>query len=690
MNNRITAGNQTTRDVASAQARGRFAHLLLSLLMLAGFAVSAGPAQAAQSLTLQHIGYHTLPGDRVQVILQLSGPAPKPTSFNVDHPARIALDLPGVGLAVSKRSQQIGVGVAQSVRAVAADNRTRVVLDLVQMVPYAIQTQGNDVVVTLGNAVSATATESGGSQAGSIKSINFHRGPHGGGLVTVKLSNPSASVNVKQQGKQIVAEFLDTKLPARLSRRLDVTDFATPVSTVDTVAHGNRVRMVIATTQDFEQFAYQTGDTFTIDVKPVTEAEKKAHAQKYTGQRLSLNFQNISVRAVLQLLADFTGMNLVASDSVQGNITLRLKDVPWDQALDIILKAKGLGMRKIGNVMMIAPAEELAAREKQELQAQNQIQKLAPLVSATIQVNYAKAADLAKLIKSDKNSLLSDRGSVTVDDRTNKLLVRDTADNIAQIRQMVAQLDVPVKQVLIQSRIVLATNDFQKELGVTFSGSSNPNGTSGMVKGADNNGTFNVSLPVTNQAATAGTLGIATTFLPGGAQLALQISAAQAEGLSQTISSPRVVTANQKKATIEQGVEIPYQQASSSGATSVSFKKAVLSLEVTPQITPDDRVIMDLTVNDDNPDYANAVLGEPPINTQKVTTQVLVDNGATVVLGGIYVRDKTHQVDRIPFFGDLPVVGALFRHKYNQDNKKELLIFVTPKILKQGMVVQQP
>lgn len=682
-------------------------------VMLCLSAMCVGSVWAADApLALQGIVHSTLPGDRVELQLKLNGPAPEPMTFAIDNPARIALDLANTKSQLQSKTSLIGVGVVRSVTAVEAGGRTRVVVNLTHPVSYQTRVEGDSIYVTLGTgagpATSAPPTSAGTTGTGravgnSIRNVDFRRGEKGDGQIIVTLSDPNAAVDMEKRGNQIIVKFQNSSVPDELQRRLDVTDFATPVKTVDTFGEGTSVRMVIAASGEFDDIAYQTDDRFTIDIKPIVKEQEEAKAKKkeqYTGERLSLNFQNIEVRAVLQLLADFTGLNMVTSDSVKGNLTLRLKNVPWDQALDIILKAKGLGMRRDGNVVMVAPAAEIAAREKLELEASKQIQQLAPLRSESIQVNYAKAAEIAKLLKAKGNSLLSDRGNISVDDRTNKLLVQDTQENLDAIAALVNELDVPVRQVLIESRIVLASNNFSKELGVKFGVSRNDiSGNRQIAVSGDNNATtqilngdtltapdrLNVNLPVTTLASTAGTVGLALAKLPFGTLLELELSAAQAEGRTEIISSPRVITSNQKEATIEQGAEIPYQQATSSGATNVSFKKAVLSLKVTPQITPDDRIIMDLEVNKDSPDFANQVLGVPPINTQKVTTQVLVDNGETVVLGGVYQQTKSHQINRVPFFGDLPVVGALFRHRFSQDDKSELLIFVTPKIVKEKL-----
>ncbi len=670
---------------------------------------------SAAAADLTGISYTSLPGDKVQVKLELSeAPAGEPLSFTIDNPARIALDFPGTHLNVPSRNETIGVGVAHSVAAVEAGGRTRVVLNLVRMVPYDVKVEGDAVYVTLesaGAADVAMATASGKSMgatasatAASLESIDFRRADNGAGRVIVKLSDPSINVNMREEGGRILVDFINTRLPENLNRRLDVVDFATPVKEIDTTAQGNGVHMVITPTGDYEQLAYQTDELLTIEVKPLTKEEVAARKKKeFSGERLSLNFQNIEVRAVLQLIADFTGLNLVASDTVTGNVTLRLKNVPWDQAMDIILKSKGLAMRRAGNVIMVAPQEEIAAREKLELESQKQIAELAPLKTEFIQINYAKASDLSSLIKAEKNNLLSERGNISLDERTNTLLVQDTADKLAEIRKLIEKLDIPVRQVMIESRIVIANDDFSKDLGVRFGYSQKSSQATqgrghlfstigGRVPGdvnfggntsfnTNNNENYIVDLPV---AGPAGALGFAVGKI-GSYLLQLELTALQKEGRGEVISSPRVITANQKEAVIEQGTEIPYQEASSSGATSVSFKKAVLSLRVTPHITPDDRIIMDLNVNKDA--VGTLFAGIPSIDTQNVDTQVLVDNGETVVLGGVYTQEKRDDSSRVPFFGDLPYVGFLFKNTQHSKTKKELLIFVTPKILKEGVAL---
>ncbi|MFA5625992.1 MAG: type IV pilus secretin PilQ [Thiohalomonadaceae bacterium] len=706
------AGETQMRGIVAA---GRVMAALVSLAFLVTGVANADP------LLLDDVSHSSLPGDRVQIRFELSADAPEATAFTTDNPARIAIDLPGVALGDVRKSQNIGLGVVRGVQTIEAGGRSRVVINLVRLVPYQIKSDGNAVVIIIGAGDEAIATANDSSSstekiskkpAGNkqLNNVDFRRGEHGEGRVIVDLSSSSIVADISEEAGKVVVEFLSTTLPEQLERRLNVLDFATPVATIDTFTRGNNARMEIAATGKYQHLAYQSGRTLVIEVLPVSLADAEAvkkEKEQYVGEKLSLIFQDIEVRAVLQLLADFTGMNLVTSDSVGGNITLRLKNVPWDQALDIILKARGLGIRQTGNIMMVAPNDELSAREKVELEAQQQLRELAPLYNDNIQINYAKAGELAALIKSEDNSLLSERGSITIDERTNMLLLKDTAENLQAIRKLVKELDIAVRQVMIDSRIVLAKDDFNKELGARFGvtdiSNNNPLKTPSSTITSGNLGAttqiidggggapsdrYNVNLPVSNMATgAAGTIGLALARLPLGTLVELELSAAQAEGKSEVVSSPRVITSNQKEAIIEQGVEIPYQSSSGNTGTTVNFKKAVLRLKVTPQITPDDRIIMDLQVNKDSPDYARAVLGQPPINTQNVTTQVLVDNGETIVLGGVYEQSKQNSVNRVPFFSDIPLLGVLFRNTYNSDEKSELLIFVTPKIVKDSMSI---
>lgn len=680
----------------------------------------------SHAATLDDITYSSLPGDRVQLDIKLSEPLQgEPLNFTIDNPARIVLDFPDTSLNIAEKNKSIGIGVAHSVSTVEAAGRTRVVLNLVKPVSYDMQVEGDTVKLILAAAadvassstapaaVSSGAARSGAASDSQIENIDFRRGEAGEGRIIVTLSDPSTGVNLGQEGGNVVVDFTDTNLPEELNRRLDVLDFATPVKEIDTSPTANGARMVITTaTQEYDHLAYQSDNQLTIEFKPLTKQEQEA-AQKqkfgYTGERLSLNFQDIEVRAVLQLIADFTGLNMVASDTVTGNVTLRLKNVPWDQALDIILKSKGLGMRKDDNVILVAPQEEIAAREKLELEANKQIEELAPLQTEFLQVNYAKAEQLAALIKAEANNLLSDRGNVSIDSRTNTLIIQDVAASLESIRSMIAKLDIPVRQVLIESRIINAAESFSKDLGVQFGYSKatrdapaeaalgGEGEAGGFIGGGQegitdfgevtsfNNGSEENLMVTLPAAAPTGALSLAYGII-GSYLLQLELSAALAEGRGEDIASPKVITANQREAVIESGVEIPYQEASSSGATTVTFKKAVLSLRVTPQITPDDRVLLDLEVNQDTRG-APEVLGVPPINTRNVSTQVLVDNGETVVLGGVYSQSANNTVDRIPFFGDLPYVGFLFKRTSEDKTKSELLIFVTPKILKENLQI---
>ena len=690
------------------------------LIAAAALACSWCMAGTASAGTLDAISHSSLPGERVQIRVQLSEPvAGDPLSFTIDNPARIALDLPATTIALPDRTQTIGVGSAQSVTAVEAEDRTRVVVNLAQLVPYEVATSENTITITLDSAPAnletatvESATMPGSAMGASISDIDFRRGAGGEAQIIVDLTDPDVGINITQQGEDVVIDFAETALPEALDRKLDVGDFATPAREIDTFPRGNGTRMVIRPTGLYEHLAYQSDNIFTVELRELTPAEEEQLRKEkftYTGERLSLNFQNIEVRAVLQLIADFTEKNLVASDTVGGNVTLRLKNVPWDQALDIILKSRGLGKREVDNVMMIAPQEELAAREKLELESQKQIEELAPLRTEFMQVNYAKAADIAVLIKADANNLLTERGNVTVDERTNTLLIQETGDKLAELRSVIEALDVPVRQVLIESRIVIANEDFSKDLGVRFGFSHINNGKVEEQQAADpfGRGPFQSALgggrpgDITYEGVTTYNTDGAENYIVdlaaagapfnlkyavgkiGSYFLQLELTALQAEGRGEVIARPSVITANQHEATIESGTEVPFLEASSSGATAVSFKKAVLSLTVTPQITPDDRIIMDLAVNKDS--VGQVFSGIPSIDTQQVATQVLVDNGDTVVLGGIYESTTRDDKTSVPFLGELPYLGRLFRRTQNATTKQELLVFVTPKILNENL-----
>ncbi len=684
---------------------------------LAGICLLAISDAGARALV--GLDYSVMTGNTVQVVFTFDEAAVEPRTFTIDEPARIALDFGETGNKLQQRNLLVGIGAIQSIISASSQKRTRVVLNLSQKTDYTTSVSGNQVILTLAGGDEVTAvisaaegdaqqSDSGGASIKPVSSvvkgvtnIDFKRGPNGEGRVIVDLTSTAISTDVWRENNVVNVELIGAQLPKELQRRMDVSDFATPIGFIDSIQDGANIRLTISSEGDFEHLAYQTDRIYTIEVAPISkEEEEKKRKEKFgfTGERLSLNFQDIEVRSVLQLLADFTGLNLVVSDSVVGNLTLRLKNVPWDQAMDIILKTKGLDKRKAGNVILIAPTDEIAAREKLELEARKQVEELERLRTEFIKVNYAKAADMAALLKQADNAILSPRGSVSVDERTNTLLVKDTNSSLNSVRLLLVELDIPVRQVLIESRVVIANDDFSKELGVRFGVSRDTGGdqtsgdaayTSGTLAGVkqlanneplDTLNSLNVNLPVQNP---AGSFALALAKLPLGTLLEMELSAAQIEGRGEVVSSPRVITADSHTARIEQGVEIPYLELSDGDAT-LKFRKAVLSLEVTPQITPDDRVIMDLDVHKDNVgeliSYGGG-LSAPSIDTREVQSQLLVDNGQTVVLGGIYETEKTNQVTRVPFFSDLPFVGVLFKSTIEVDDRTELLIFVTPKIL---------
>jgi type IV pilus assembly protein PilQ len=703
-----------------------------ALVALAGLAALLAQSAFAQVATrLEKIEVNPQPGEQLEVKLVLDGPAPQPVTFTIDNPARLSVDLPGTVLALPSRRIDVNSGGVDTIVAAEASGRSRLVFNLDQLRPYQTRVSGNAIYVTVGRggsfaqAAPTSAAAPGASRpatatsAAAIDKVDFRRGADGAGRILVSTSDPRVQASLKQEGGRIVVDFPNTTLPDAYAKRFDVVDFATPVSSFDVTRTANGTRIVVAAAGDFEQLAYQSDRDYVLEVRPRPKvAVVDPSKREYKGERLTLNFQDIETRAVLQLLAETSGQNIVVSDTVQGNVTLRLQNVPWDQAMDIVLRTKGLDKRQEGNVIFVAPTDELQAREKQMLESQKAITELSPVRTEYLQVNYAKASDLAGLIQSKgKSSLLSDRGSVTVDERTNTLLLADTAERLADIRRLVSTLDIPVKQVLIEARIVIVNDTFSRELGVKFgsafvgnygsddglmwvgnnglnSATGNrgpiisPNGPGGV--GVDGNSVatgpapdrYLVNLPIANPA-----LKLAMTLLDSDYVVDLEITAAQREGRGEVISAPRVITANGQEAYIEQGREIPYQESASSGATTTQFKKAVLSLTVTPQITPDDRLILDLKVTKDSvgqfvPSATGGLV--PSIDTREITTQVLVNDGQTVVLGGILETDNRDDVTKVPFLGDVPGLGVLFRSKSKREEKNELLIFVTPKILREG------
>jgi len=694
---------------------------LMAMLLLGLSVAQVNAEEAVVENSLEAVDVSSLPGNRVQIKFSMSSPAAEPLSFTIDNPARIAMDFAATSNNLAQRTTQVGVGAARSISAVEARGRTRVVLNLLRLVPYETRVEGNNVYVILDSTGAAMSVASPPvdkdptvftsreiSASHSIKSVDFRRGEEGEARIMVTLSDAGTSVNIQEQGGKLALDFIDSSIAKELEQRLDVVDFATPVTMIDTFRQGGNVRVVISAKDKFDHMAYQSGDLLTVEIKKSVEPtledlRRQGDEGGFVGERLSLNFQNIEVRAVLQLIADFTEMNLVTSDTVAGSVTLRLQNVPWDQALDIILKTKGLGVRKTGNLLFIAPSQEIADREKSELEASQQIKELEPLYSEMLQINYAKADEIAAMLKGEKNSLLSARGNVTIDPRTNTLLIQDTAASLEEIHRLISRLDIAVRQVLIEARLVIANSSYNKDIGSRFGVSrdtlgANTTGSgsqfSGSLGATDeliNNdtltapGRLNVNLPATPETGSAAAFAMSFVKLPFGTNVDLELSAMVAEGQGEVVSSPRLITANQKEAYIEQGVEIAYQESTEGGAATTSFKKAVLSLTVTPQITPDDRVIMDLQIKKDS--VGDIYDGVPSINTREIQTQVLVENGETVVLGGVYEEATNDSTSKVPFLGDLPLIGALFRSTTKRDSKEELLVFITPKIIKEGLSI---
>jgi len=691
-------------------------HILSAVLhafvvWLAGLGVAAAQANSIEAFDVTQQGG--------KVVLRITTKEPLravPPSFTVANPARIAFDFAGTANALGRSSQDIAQGELRSMNLVQAPDKTRLVLNLRRPVAHEVALDGRSVVVTLSPAAApagdkvAHFAEGRGDAKHAIRDIDFRRGPTGEGRVVVDLSDTATGIDIRQQGQNIIVDFLKTALPENLRRRLDVVDFATPVQTVSTFQQGENVRMVIEPRGQWDHNAYQSDTQFVVEVKPV-QPDATPKKGQYVGEKLSLNFQNVEVRAVLNVLADFTDLNIITSDSVGGNITLRLKDVPWDQAMDIILQTRGLDSRRNGNVIWIAPRDELATREKLALEAAQQINDLEQTRTEAFQMNYQKAADVAKLLSDRSQPILSKRGSAVVDERTNTLFVQDTPTRLEEVRRLLAKIDIPVRQVMIEARIVEASDTFSKNLGVRMGllefgpsgrhvggGIRGPNIGSelvntgqalGLVEGdpvINENGLF-TNLPAAGlNAFNAGQISFILFNSALSRFLNLELSALEADGKGKIISSPRVLTADQVEAVIEQGTEIPYQQATSSGATSVSFRKANLALKVKPQITPDGNVIMTLDVNKDAPG-ATTPAGVQ-ISTKHVKTEVLVENGGTVVIGGIFEQTERTDVTQVPFFGDLPVIGALFRNNSTTSQKTELLIFVTPRIVNERVTVR--
>jgi len=711
------------KNMQEIQIMGKLRARVLVLAVL----FSASGVAFAQN-AIQSINSTQQAGSEV-VRIELSEPlSAVPSGFTVQTPPRIALDLPNVGNAMGRSNIEINQGNLRSVNVAQAGDRTRLVLNLKQAANYRAQIQGKVLLVVMDSSSSPSApsaaaaepvhfAESLNQSSLALKGIDFRRGQDGSGRVVVDLPNNQVGVDIRQQGQSLVVEFLRSSLPENLRRRLDVTDFGTPVQSVSTFQNGDRVRMVVEPRGAWEHSAYQTDNQFVLEVRvQKTDPNKLVQGPGYAGEKLSLNFQNIEVRALLQVIADFTNFNVVTSDTVTGNVTLRLKDVPWDQALDIILQAKGLGLRKSGNVILIAPKDELAAKEKVDLEAKAQIANLEPVRTQSFQLNYTKAEDVAKGLSGQgggggggtSSRILSTRGSVISESRTNQLFVSDIPSKLEEIQAMIAKIDIPVRQVLIEARIVEASDTFGRSLGVKL-GSTDLRGLNGGVAGypvgGGNNVTvggsmnaiglqtgqvsgttipFNdsqfVSLPAVGQNNySAATFAVSLFSAAANRFLNLEISALEADGKGKIVSSPRVITADQVKALIEQGEELPYQTATSSGATALQFRKANLKLEVTPQITPEGNVILDVDVNKDS--VGRSTAAGFAIDTKHVRTQVLVENGGTVVIGGIFTQSERDDVTKVPFLGDIPYLGNLFKTKTRSTAKTELLVFITPKVV---------
>jgi len=696
----------------------KFMTRVSGLVTAAGFALMTTTALAQNSIESVNVSGQQGGTTLLRVTLK-NVPVAAPASFSVNNPPRIAFDFLETTNGSGKNMQEIGEGDVRRINIVQAGNRSRIVLETARPLSYDAKIEGNTILITLSGAASASASSAApaqtfaqaqpGDSKHSLRDIDFRRGRAGEGRVVVDLSDKQVGIDLRTQGRSLIVDFLNTAVPKNLERRLDVVDFGTPVDTIETFTQGNNTRMVITPRGAWEHSAYQTDNRFILEVKKVADDANRLVQPGFVGEKLSLNFQNVEVRAVLQVIADFTGLNVITSDTVGGSLTLRLKDVPWDQALDIILQSKGLDMRKTGNVVWIAPRDELATREKLALEARAQISDLEPLRTESMQVNYQKAAEFQKLLSDPAQKILSKRGSAVVDVRTNTVFVQDTPSRLEEIRKLLKQIDIPVRQVMIESRIVEANDTFSRNLGARlgyndaggrgFSVPSSGTSTSGLIGGslastaaATGQSTtappFNESLFVNlpAQGLSGASPGVFSFLLFNDSRtkfLNLELSALQADGKGKIISSPRVITADKIEATIEQGTEIPYQQATSSGATAVSFRKATLSLKVKPQITPDDNVIMSLKVNKDS--VGQNTLSGPSIDTKQVVTEVLVENGGTVVIGGIYTQDERSTTTKVPVLGDLPFMGFLFKNNQRVDDRRELLIFISPKVLKDGV-----
>lgn len=705
--------------MTSARQQRRIGRLLLG--MAAAFCSLA--AQAVTSVT--DIEFSSRPGGKFELRLEFDQAPPADlNSYTIEKPARIAIDFPDTSSQLDRKRYNLSYGNATGAMVLEGGDRTRLVINLVKLVPYETRVEGNNLFVTVGEDSEGNYFKPGSdpnrvqtrvedvlSVKSSIRDLQFQRGPEGEGRLVLQLSDPSADVNIFSERGDVKIEFINTDIPERLLRNYNVVDFATPVQSISVNSTERGTSMTLKTSGEFDYLAYQADNEYVVSVKPLTKEEQDERLGEFdfVGERISLNFQDIEVRAVLQLIADFTELNLVASDTVSGRITLRLKNVPWDQALELVLKTKGLDKRQVGNVLMVAPAAEIAERERQEIEANKQIAELAPLRSEFIRIRYAKASEVVELFNAgseEGGTLISSRGSVIVDQRTNSLILTETSDKLEEIRLLIDQVDIPIRQVMIEARIVIAQSDLEKELGINWGGAYlNPDadgnilslsGDTSNVVGLNNSvingtqpqlsypGALLVDLGVSDAAS-----GFAVGFTSNDLFLTAELSALESAGKSEVVSQPKVITGDKQKANIKSGTEIPFQQAAASGATAVQFKEAVLSLDVTPNITPDDRILLDLVINQDSvgdlvPSGQGGLI--PAIDTTELTTQVLVGNGETVVLGGVFRTELLETRRKVPFFGDIPYVGALFRNESTQRTKTETLIFITPRILADALL----
>ncbi|MEH6625598.1 MAG: type IV pilus secretin PilQ family protein [Motiliproteus sp.] len=678
-----------------------------ALLALVALVLYSGVSRAEVQIT--DTTFVALPGNRMELRLDFDAPPPLPRSYMIDDPARVVLDLWGATNGLGTKNVDIKSGQVDSISFAEVKGRVRVIANLYEAAEYDAYVEGNSLFVVFGaGAVAAveaatpenlTLAAKAKAARTTVQDIDFRRIEGDLGRILITLTDSKAGVDIVEEGSNVIINLIGAKLPPELEQRMDVQDFSTPVTFVDAMADGNNSSILIKpSAEPYDYLAYQSDNQLIVDFKPVTDSEideRDRDRFPYTGEKLSLNFQDIDIRSVLQIIADVTDMNLVVSDTVGGNITLRLKNVPWDQALELVLKTKSLDKRVIGNVMMVAPAAEIAERERFELETNKQVAELAPLNTIFLQVNYAKAADLVALLSTDQG-LLSERGSIKSDPRTNLLLIQDTEKNISKVRRALKKLDIPVRQVMIEARIVTVTTDASKELGVKWGASAVNNGDRRIVLGATSSdvagaggptqpslpSNLNVDLGATLAGASAFAIGIGTDSR----LLQFEISALESDGQAEVVSQPKIITANGKPAKILSGDEIPFQSVED-GEVSIEFKEVVLSLDVTPQITPDNRIILDLKVNQDSVGEA-LPNGEVGIITNEVETQVLVDNGETIVLGGVFKNESREVVNKVPFFGDLPVIGNLFKSRLSVNAKTELLIFITPKILEESVTAR--